>query len=117
MYSRPTAPRTIGGVIDDAIRLYTASLRAWLLPCVIGSALSGGLGLWVMLQFGARPGAIALQLTTGGRPPLFWAGYAVLMLVSIWANFAVTGAIVRVVRGEQPRNGEVLIASLRALPA
>src|SRR6185312_2273186 len=37
MYTRPTAPRSIGGVLDDAIRLYRAAFsRCWVL------ALGGG---------------------------------------------------------------------------
>ncbi|HTW74489.1 MAG TPA: hypothetical protein VMD56_06150 [Steroidobacteraceae bacterium] len=62
MYIRPTAPRTIGGVLDDAVRLYRASFsRCWVLA-LIGGALSGAFGVYATLHMGALG---ALRSATG----------------------------------------------------
>ena len=45
MYVRPTAPRPIGGVIDDAIKLYRASFRTCLPIALIGSVITGSVSI------------------------------------------------------------------------
>jgi hypothetical protein len=64
MYVRPTAPRAIGGVIDDAIRLYRASFRTCWPIALISSVVTAGITLYVLALFPA--------LTTVRDPALMW---------------------------------------------
>jgi len=48
MYVKPTAPRAIGGVIDDAIKLYRASFRTCLPIALIGSLITGSVSFYVL---------------------------------------------------------------------
>lgn len=60
MYVRPSGPQSIGGVIDDAIRLYRNSFsRCWLLA-LVPSALYGGVMLATAL-------AVPRYAVTGGQ--------------------------------------------------
>lgn len=117
MYTRPTAPRSIGGVIDDAIKLYMAAFGACLVPALIGAlliAVSGGwLQLW-LLQAGARP--TPAQMLAIFAAPTVWIAYGGLIVVSVWSSFAIVGALIRVARGEKPTVGETLGTSLRVFP-
>jgi hypothetical protein len=53
MYVKPTAPRAIGGVIDDAIKLYRASFRTCLPIALIGSVITGSVSYYVISSFPA----------------------------------------------------------------
>jgi hypothetical protein len=53
MYVKPTAPRPIGGVIDDAIKLYRASFRTCLPIALIGSVITGSVSYYVISSFPA----------------------------------------------------------------
>jgi hypothetical protein len=64
MYVRPTAPRAIGGVIDDAIRLYRASFRTCWPIALISSVVTAGISLYVLTLFPA--------LATVRDPALMW---------------------------------------------
>jgi hypothetical protein len=48
MYAKPTAPRPIGGVIDDAIKLYRASFRTCVPIALIGSLITGSVSVYVL---------------------------------------------------------------------
>ncbi len=117
MYTRPTAPRSIGGVIDDAIKLYMASFRACLVPAIIGAVLIAFSGGWMqlrLLEAGARPtpGEVLAIFAS----PTVWIGYGALIVVSVWSSFAIVGALIRTSRGESPTVGETLGASVRVFP-
>lgn len=78
MYSRPTAPLSIGGVIDDAIRIYRESFSRCWVPALLLALVSGVIGLWLsthalasfragspsaaMLRVYAQPGVSGLYL-------------------------------------------------------
>jgi hypothetical protein len=47
MYQRPTAPRTIGGVLDDTIQLFKAAFPSCWLPALVMSLTTSGLGYFV----------------------------------------------------------------------
>lgn len=115
MYTRPTTPRSIGGVLDDAIRLYKASFNAWLVPSVIAAVLSGAAGVWLALHMGLRP--TPAQMLALYRSPNVWGSYLLLMLISVWAYCALIDGIVRVAHGGTPSVGEIVNASLAKYPA
>jgi hypothetical protein len=83
VYVKATAPRSIGGVLDDAIRLYRASFaKAWLL------ALGGRLLLaapLLILQFqfaGARTGDTQAMVAMF-KSPSTWLPYLIAAIVTI----------------------------------
>ena len=53
MYVQPSAPRDIGGVIDDAIKLYRASFRTCWPIALIASVISAATVLYVVSRFPA----------------------------------------------------------------
>ncbi|MBS0395714.1 MAG: hypothetical protein JSR54_13920, partial [Proteobacteria bacterium] len=80
MYQKPTAPQTIGDVLDDSFRLYRATLRLWLLPSVVMAVVSGAFSVYMLMQLGpvmARP--TDLQYLTRFRT--FGTGYFLIMAV------------------------------------
>jgi len=123
MYVRPSAPLDIGGVIDDAVRLYRASFsRCWLLALgftVILAALQIMLLLSIpgVLQ-GVVPGALKPQqiFAALASPPIVLA-YVLLGVVSLvfyGALFALQAAVVRGV--EAFTLGRALAVGLRRVP-
>lgn len=126
MYTRPTAPRSIGGVLDDAIRLYRASLsRCWLLS-LIGAALTGGVGLYATLHMNALLGpdvrTLSGAMTAMARlermesAPGVWLSYLLLMLVWLVFRAAIIARQDAVAAGRSDSNGAALAFALRRLP-
>ncbi len=113
MFTRPTAPRSIGGVIDDAISLYRASFRGWLVPSIIGAAFSAGAGVWLALKVGLEP--TPQQMLAIWKTPTIWGAYAVMFVSGIWTYLAVIIAIVRTARGEDAGPAATLAAALKVL--
>ena len=56
MYQKPTMPRDIGGVLDDSIQLYKASLRRLLVAGVAGQPDYGSLELLCLFVDAADDG-------------------------------------------------------------
>jgi hypothetical protein len=83
MYVQPTAPRDIGGVIDDAIKLYRASFRTCWPIALIASLVSAATVLYLLSRFPAiatlRDPAQMLQLFK----PSIWGFYLVLSIASL----------------------------------
>jgi hypothetical protein len=50
MYVRPASPQTIGGVLDDAIKLYRASFRACWPLAAVAAVITGALNIYLMLH-------------------------------------------------------------------
>src|ERR1700687_1832061 len=64
MCVQPTAPRAIGGVIDDAIKLYRASFRTCWPIALIGSVVTAAISLYLLSRLPA--------LATVRDPALMW---------------------------------------------
>ncbi|HLK71773.1 MAG TPA: hypothetical protein VKT19_07440 [Steroidobacteraceae bacterium] len=133
MYSPPAAPRSIGGVIDDAIRLYRASFsRCWPLS-LVGAVLAGIVAVWQTRELAALPLA---SLATGGasnaslaalttlmarvsrmeHSPLLWLNYFVTMAVWLVFRAAIMRRQDAVASGREDSLGEALGYVLRQLP-
>jgi len=133
MYTRPTAPRSIGGVLDDAIRLYRASFsRVWMLS-LSGAVLVGIVAVWQTRELAVLPlaslsgggssnASLAAMATLMARmsrmehSPMLWVGY--LLMLALWLLFAAT--IMRrqdaVANARADSLGETLVYGLRHLP-
>ncbi len=127
MYIRPTEPRPIGGVLDDAVRLYRASFsRCWVLA-LIGGALSGALGVYATLHMGALTaarGATSLaglaaamaRLQSVEHTPGLWLSDLLSALVWLVVRAALIARQNAVASGEDDTLGSALGFALRRLP-
>ncbi|HEX4050901.1 MAG TPA: hypothetical protein VHY19_08505 [Steroidobacteraceae bacterium] len=133
MYTRPTAPRSIGGVLDDAVRLYRASFsHCWPLS-LSGAVLASIVAVWQTRQIAALPlaalgtggtsnASLAAMMTLMARmsrmehSPILWLTYVLTTVV--WLVFP--AAIMRrqdaVADGRADSFGEALGYVLRHLP-
>jgi hypothetical protein len=113
----PTAPRSIGGVLDDAIRLY----RKTLMPCfpllLIGVVVTTAPAVW--LTFLMQPFAAAADPTAVFavfKSPTVWLVYLAIIL----AFTAIYGALIHqidaIARGQRLALGEACALSLKRLP-
>lgn len=91
MYARPTAPLSIGGVVDDAIKLYRASFRRCVPVALLGSLVMAAFGIFVIEY--ARHAGLALtgleSLQIYAEPPVM----AAALLQSV-LSLALTGAVI-----------------------
>ncbi|HTP40692.1 MAG TPA: hypothetical protein VMI92_14090 [Steroidobacteraceae bacterium] len=114
----PTAPRSIGGVLDNAIRLFRAVLPRSL-PLVIGAvvamALLGATLTYRMMNLGL-PGIAALRAFY--LSPATWLSYLVILAVTVLVYNAIFVIADAVARGAEPSLGAALsVASKRWLPS
>jgi hypothetical protein len=84
MYIQPTSPRDIGGVIDDAIKLYRASFRTCWVLALIASVVSAATVVYLFSRFPAiaslRNPAQLLELI---KSPSIWTWYLALSIASL----------------------------------
>lgn len=128
VYIKPAAPRSIGGVLDDAIKLYRdAFSTSWPLA-LIGQVLLAAPLLVVRLQLAAVPGlganpmaaarnpAAAAALLAIYRSPTIWLSYLAALIIT----FGLYNALVVQIDGfatAKPRSiGESIAAGVRLLP-
>lgn len=117
MYVRPTAPRDIGGVIDDAIKLYRASFRTCWPIALIASVISAATVLYVVSRFPAlatlRDPAQLWELV---RAPSVWGWYLVLSIASLVLLGAIIACQNALAAGAPPLGiGQALAAAFARL--
>ncbi len=103
MYQKPTAPRSIGGVLDDSFQLFKASFS----PCLVPSLLISGV---VILQVVSQLGSGSTSASGGlGAGPNVAASLmnAVISLVGGLLDVVLYGSIVLIIAGVS-RGGEAL---------
>ncbi|HEY4972002.1 MAG TPA: hypothetical protein VII41_00260 [Steroidobacteraceae bacterium] len=84
MYQQPTAPRDIGGVIDDAIKLYKASFRTCWPLALIASLVSAATVVYIFSRFPAIASVRdPAQLWELVQAPAVWGWYLVLSVASL----------------------------------
>jgi hypothetical protein len=118
MYVPPTAPRDIGGVIDDAIKLYRASFRICWPIALIASVVSAATLLYVLSRFPEiatmRDPAQLWQLV---RAPSVWSWYLVLSIASLLLLGAIIACQNALAADSAPLGvGAALAAALARLP-
>lgn len=117
MYSQPTGPRSVGGVLDDAIHLYRDSFR-YILPLLVANAILAavpGLILGLNQAAAATPleqGRAVYQLMTS---PSYWITFLLVLLVNLTMYGALIGALDSVARGGRMGLGEALQLGLSRL--
>jgi hypothetical protein len=128
VYTKPAAPRSIGGVVDDAIKLYRdAFAKSWPLA-LIGQVIVAAPLLVIRLQlaavpgFGGNPMAVATNPAAAAaymaiyRSPAIWLSYLAVLVVT----FGLYNALIVQIDGfamAKPRSvGESIAAGVRLLP-
>lgn len=114
MYEKPTSPRSIGGVIDDAINLYKASFRhVWLF---------GLLTMLVSVAYVATVFPLMPRTVDPTHPFAMYRSGPVLLLFLfnllfyVWSNCAMTASIYAVASGESMSFGMACVRGLSSLP-
>jgi hypothetical protein len=110
MYSQPTGPRSIGGVLDDGVRLYRDSFRSILPLLIVSSLLSlvPGLFLGVNSAVGATQAERMSALVQTMASPKYWVTVIVLAIINLGIYGALFAAIDRVAKGGRMGVGEAL---------
>ncbi|HEX4377182.1 MAG TPA: hypothetical protein VHZ99_08525 [Steroidobacteraceae bacterium] len=130
MYVKPATPLTVGGVLDDAIKLYRASFRACLIIALIGAIAMLAASMWMMVQAVGLSASILSATRGGGTPDLhtmlpqllgtfsqMTKSYLVVGLVSLIVFAAVFAQTSQIHRGEAPLGvGDAFVRALRRLP-
>ncbi len=119
-YELPSAPLSIGGVLDNAIRLYRLAIRrCWTLSLVY-SVLIGGFTLFLMLlmpQPAAAGRADPRQALAVLTSPAMIGGFLLIMVVGLVFYGALVKAETVLARGQEPLSlGAALAAGLRRVP-
>jgi hypothetical protein len=115
MYQRPSAPRPIGGVLDDSFRLYRASIRTWWLPSLTLVVLGSAVAIFALAKFGTatrKPAELLAML----RSPALWATYATMIVIQIWLYLAMFVGVGEVQAGRSGTIAGGLGRALRILP-
>ena len=114
----PTAPRSIGGVLDDAIRLYRKTLSACIPIVLVGVVLSTPVGLWIALrtQSLAATGDPAAVLSLFSSPSV-WLAYLAMMVVYVTIYGALIHQVDAIAHGRRASFAEAMGHGLQRLPA
>jgi len=121
MYARPTVPLSIGGVIDDAFRLYRSSFSRWWLLSLVYATLSAAGSILILLsvpnyQSVARRGGMALYVAMMSNPIglSINLGLILVLLVFYGAIIARQCAVARADTGFTI--GQALMVAMRRIP-
>lgn len=113
----PAEPRSIGGVLDDAIRLYRHTLTACMPLVLIGVLLAIPAGIWLAMrsQELAATGDAAAVFSLFSSP-LTWCVYLAMLAIYAVVYGAVIHQIDAMARGHRPSMAEALGVGLKRLP-
>jgi hypothetical protein len=120
MYQKPTAPRSIGGVLDDTLQLYKASFSRCLVPALLMGVLVALLGLYQASRLPLSGSGTDLQayFAQGSRTTPTASLFSLVgILVDLVFYSIMIYIIAAVSRGEPRSIGASLSASIRRLPA
>ncbi len=120
-YELPSAPLSIGGVLDNAIRLYRHALRrCWILSLIYGAVLGAFGAYWelaVASVVGPDGRANPLQLAALLLSPLTIGGFLVAIVLSMALHGALVKTEVAAARGDESLTlGMAIAAGLKRLP-
>jgi hypothetical protein len=122
MYQKPTAPQSIGGVLDDTLQLYKASFASCWLPALLLALVSGVFSYFLV----AVPLTTALPQTnpllalverSRDLGPGYNLGKFAVWVVSLLFYGVIIANIAAVSRAETPSFGTAFSLSLRRLLA
>jgi uncharacterized membrane protein YciS (DUF1049 family) len=120
MYQKPTVPRSIGGVLDDTLQLYRATLSSCLLPAFLASLVTAVLSYFVVasVPLGATPAGLADLM---GTYRSMFSTYGIWYLVVIAVTLVLYGMLIAIIagasQGQIPSFGAALTQGARRAPA
>ena len=116
MFTKPTAPRSIGGVLDDSIRLYREGFaKSWILA--LGAQLLVALPmLYIRLKLVETGTANPQALLAIYQSPAFWLPYLAGAIASIGFYNAIVLQLTGVFQGEVMPTGQYVARGFRLLP-
>jgi hypothetical protein len=116
MYVRPSAPRSIGGVLDDAIGLYRHSFSSIWPLTLTASVVMAVPGIFLGMQLARSVTGGPMAIFAMMKAPSYWLTYALILL----AYLVVQGALITALAGFAARGqaawGEALSAGVNLLP-
>ncbi len=117
MYTKPTAPRSIGGVLDDSIRLYREGFaKAW--PLALGAqAIVAVPAVYFRLKLlgSGMPSTPQAMLAVYASPSL-WVPYFLAVIASLGFYNAITLQLSAQFHGQVVAAGDAVSAGFRLLP-
>jgi hypothetical protein len=121
VYIKPTAPRSIGGIVDDGIKLYgSAFAKSWPLA-LLAQVLLAGPALILRYQMSGlqmsatNPQAMQAMLAIF-KSPSVWLSYIVMMIVVVGSYNALIVLLDGVATANAGSFGRSLAAGIRLLP-
>lgn len=121
MYQKPTAPRSIGGVLDDTMQLYKASFSRCLVPALLMGLVVAILAIYQISRLPLTPNGAADVQALVARGMATSAISSFLSLLTILVELVFYAAMIYIVaavsRGEEPTARESFAVSMRRLPA
>lgn len=115
MFTMPTAPKSIGEVLDDAFQLYRQSFWAvWPLALlsILVSTVVVGFWSWRVVETGDPQAALAMMTAPG-----FWLAVLLSVVIAFWLYGAQLLRAHAVAKGESLSMGSALGRGLSILPA
>ncbi len=117
MYTRPSSPQSIGGVLDDAVRLYRESFLKTL-PLCVAASVAISLPAMLLPRTPFQPGPQSLQaMMQIASSPTYWLTYLVCLL----AYAVIYAALIVIVNdmgsGRQANLPAALRVGLQRLPS
>lgn len=127
MYTRPTEPRSIGGVLDDGLRLWRDSLpKTWpvallaqlvvALPLLVLAAKFPGLMSTPARPFSPASAADAQAILAVFKSPATWLTYLAILILSIVCYTAIVLRVASVAENSDLSLGGSFASALRLLP-
>lgn len=119
-YELPSAPLSIGGVLDNAIRLYRFAIRrCWILALVYAGVVGGLTIFWTLaLASTVKPGSTdPRQALAAMFSPVAIVGFLVAMVISMALYGGLVKSISAVAQGNMTFSfGEAVAVGLRRIP-
>lgn len=120
MYQKPTVPRSIGGLLDDSLQLYKASLGSCLLPALLASLIMGALSYFIIAAMPMTTAPVApaeLMARYSGLIGTFGLWYLLVIALTLVLYATLIAIIVAVSRGGTLALGAALGVGVRRAPA
>jgi hypothetical protein len=118
VYVKPTTPRSIGGVLDDAIKLYRSAFAAsW--PLALFGQVMLAVPLFIIRERTLASAAVAgnpLAVLGVYKSPVVWVPYLIAAILLIGVNNALISRADGVATVKERTLGESLAVGFRLLP-
>jgi hypothetical protein len=118
VYVKPTTPRSIGGVLDDSIKLYRSAFAASWPLALLGQVMLAVPAFIIRAKTVATPVVVGnpLAVLEVYKSPLVWVPYLIAAILLVGVNNALIARADAVAAAKTQTFGESLAAGFRLLP-